>query len=250
MFILGVLVSVLIGASLGLLGGGGSILTVPTIHYLFGLQAHAAIATSLLIVGTTSLVALVPHLRAGNVQARIGLIFGASSMASAYVAGRLSSHVAPGVLLVAFGAIMVVAAIAMLRPRRVAAPRQPASLAWLVAQGLLVGAVTGFVGAGGGFVIVPALVVLVGLPMQQATGTSLLVIAMNSFVAFSATVQTVSLDGRVVGAVLTAAIVGGIFGSLLAKKISPARLRSSFGWLVLAMAVVILAAELPALLRG
>ena len=248
MFILGVLVSVLIGASLGLLGGGGSILTVPTIHYLFGVQAHAAIASSLLIVGVTSLVALVPHLRAGNVRARIGLVFGASSMASAYVAGRLSSHVPPGVLLVAFGAIMVVAAIAMLRPRRARAPRPAASLGWLVVQGLLVGAVTGFVGAGGGFVIVPALVVLVGLPMQQAAATSLLVIAMNSFVAFSATAQTVSLDGRVIGAVLGAAIVGGVVGSLVAHRISPARLRRWFGWLVLAMAVVILAAELPALL--
>ena len=250
MFIPGVLVSVLIGASLGLLGGGGSILTVPTIHYLFGVEAHAAIASSLLVVGTTSLVALAPHLRAGNVRARIGLVFGVSSMASAYVAGRLSSHVPPGVLLVAFGAIMVVAAIAMLRPGRESAPRPATPLGWLIVQGLLVGAVTGFVGAGGGFVIVPALVVLVGLPMQQAAATSLLVIAMNSFVAFSATAQTVSLDGRVIGAVLAAAIVGGVVGSLLAGKISPTRLRRWFGWLVLGMAVVILAAELPTLVRG
>lgn len=248
MFILGVCAALLVGLSLGLLGGGGSILTVPTIHYIFGIEAHAAITSSLLIVGITSAVALVPHLRAGRVRIRIGLVFGAASMASAYGAGKLSSLVAPGILLVAFGVMMVVAGVAMLRPRPEAVPREPALLS-LVAQGLVVGAVTGFVGAGGGFVIVPALVVLVGLPVREATATSLLVIAMNSFVAFSATVRSVSLDGRVVGAVLVAAIVGGVVGGQLAGKIPPDRLRRWFGWFVIVMAVVILGAELPGLWR-
>ena len=228
MFVLGVCAAVLIGLSLGLLGGGGSILTVPTIHYLFGLEAHAAITSSLLIVGVASLAALVPHLRAGRVRIRIGQVFGLSSMISAYAAGRLSHAVAPGVLLVAFGVLMAIAALAMLWPRRDPKPRPPAreaALGWLVAQGLAVGALTGFVGAGGGFVIVPALVMLVGMPIKEATATSLLVIAMNSFVAFGATVGSVSLDGRVVGAVLAAAVVGSVLGGRLAAHVPPTRLR-------------------------
>lgn len=253
MFILGVCAAVLIGLSLGLLGGGGSILTVPTIHYLFGLEAHEAITSSLLIVGVASLAALVPHLRAGRVRIRIGLVFGLSSMISAYAAGRLSRAIAPGVLLVAFGVLMVITAVAMLWPRRAPATRPSApkaALGWLVAQGLAVGALTGFVGAGGGFVIVPALVVLVGMPIKEATATSLLVIAMNSFVAFGATVGSVTLDGRVVGAALAAAVVGSVLGGRLVAHVPPARLRRAFGWFVLAMAIVILGAELPGLARG
>jgi len=249
MFILGACVAVLIGLSLGLLGGGGSILTVPTIHYIFGVEAHAAITSSLLVVGVASVVALIPHIRAGRVRFQVGAIFGASSMVSAYAAGKLSSLVAPGILLVSFGGMMAVAAAAMLRPRRLVPARSPGetSLGWLVVQGLVVGAVTGFVGAGGGFVIVPALVVLVGMPMKEATATSLMVIAMNSFVAFGATVRSVSLDGRVVGVVLAGAVLGGILGGKLCGRVPAAELRSWFGWFVLVMAVVILGAELPGL---
>lgn len=245
-FILGIGVALLIGGALGVFGGGGSILTVPTLHYIFGLETHSAIAGSLLVVGITSGVTLIPHLRAKRVRWRIGLVFGVSSMASAYVAGRLASHVPAGVLLVAFAMMMVLAALAMLRPGRVRPPRQAPG--WLVVQGLGVGAVTGFVGAGGGFVIVPALVVFVGLPIEEAIATSLLVITLNSLVAFAATVTAVTLDWTVIGAVLGAAIVGGAIGARLAARLSPAQLRRWFGWLVLAMAVAILAAELPALL--
>jgi uncharacterized membrane protein YfcA len=246
MVILGICAALLIGGSLGLFGGGGSILTVPTLHYLFGIETHAAIAGSLLIVGATSLVTLIPHLRAGRVRMRIGLVFGASSMVSAYVAGRLATHVPAGVLLAAFALMMVVAGLAMLRPQRTPGSRHAPG--WLVVQGLAVGAITGFVGAGGGFVIVPALVVLVGLPIMEAVATSLLVITLNSFTAFTATVTSVSLDGPVIGVVLAAAIIGGVIGGRLAHRVSPAQLRRWFGWLVLATAVVILAAELPALL--
>jgi uncharacterized membrane protein YfcA len=248
MFILGICAALLIGASLGLFGGGGSILTVPTLHYIFGIETHAAITGSLLVVGATSLVTLIPHLRAGRVRVRIGLVFGASSMVSAYVAGRLARHVPAGVLLAAFALLMVVAGIAMLRPRSGSGSRR--APVWLVVQGLAVGAITGFVGAGGGFVIVPALVVLVGLAMEEAVATSLLVITLNSFVAFGATVSSVTLDGAVLGAVLAAAIVGGVIGGRLACRVSPAQLRRWFGWLILAMAGVILGAELPTLLGG
>ncbi len=243
MVILGACAAVLIGLSLGLFGGGGSILTVPTLHYLFGVETHAAITSSLLIVGVTSAFTLIPHLRARRVRLRIGLVFGVASMASAYAAGSLARHIAPAVLLIAFGGMMVVAALAMLRPRRAPAASR-ASLRWLIVQGLIVGAITGFVGAGGGFVIVPALVVLVGLSMQEAVATSLLVIAMNSFVAFGATVSAVTLDARVVLVVLAGALLGSLIGGGLAKRVPGPRLRCWFGWFVLAMAVVILAVEL------
>lgn len=163
-------------------------------------------------------------------------------MASAYVAGSLSRHVAPAVLLIAFGGMMVVAALAMLRPRRGPAATR-ASFGWLIAQGLIVGSITGFVGAGGGFVIVPALVVLVGLSMPEAVATSLLVIAMNSFVAFGATVGAVTLDPRVVAIVLAGALLGSVVGGAVAKSIPAVRLRRWFGWFVLAMAIVILGVE-------
>ncbi len=248
-FVLGICAAVLVGISLGLLGSGGSILTVPTIHYIFGVEAHAAITSSLLIVGVTSVVALVPHLRAKRVQIRIGFVFGVSSMVSAYASGRLARLVAPNVLLIAFGVMMLIAALAMLRPRGREALRT-ASLASLVALGLVVGAITGFVGAGGGFVIVPALVVLVGLSMPEAIATSLMVIAMNSFVAFGATVGAVSLDMRVIGAVLAAAIIGSVVGTVIGGRVPPTKLRRWFGWFVLAIALVILGAELPQLLSG
>ncbi|CAN5893487.1 sulfite exporter TauE/SafE family protein [soil metagenome] len=245
MVVLGICAALLIGGSLGLFGGGGSILTVPTLHYLFGIETHAAITSSLLIVGVTSVVTLVPHLRAGRVRLRIGLVFGASSMVSAYAAGKLASHVPSGVLLAAFALMMVVASLAMLRPQRT--PRARHAPGWLVVQGVVVGAITGLVGAGGGFVIVPALVVLVGLPIIEAVATSLLIITLNSFAAFSATVMSVTLDGPVTGVVLAAAIVGAAIGGHVAPRISPAQLRRWFGWLILSVAVVIAVAELPAL---
>ncbi|MBL0219637.1 MAG: sulfite exporter TauE/SafE family protein [Myxococcales bacterium] len=249
MVILGACAAVLIGISLGLFGGGGSILTVPTIHYLFGVETHAAITSSLLVVGVTSLFTLIPHLRARRVRLRVGLVFGVASMASAYVAGSLSRHVAPAVLLIAFGGMMVVAALAMLRPRRGPAATR-ASFGWLIAQGLIVGSITGFVGAGGGFVIVPALVVLVGLSMPEAVATSLLVIAMNSFVAFGATVGAVTLDPRVVAIVLAGALLGSVVGGAVAKSIPAVRLRRWFGWFVLAMAIVILGVEVSRWITG
>jgi hypothetical protein len=249
MFVAGVLAAIAIGVALGLLGGGGSLLTVPTIHYLFGVEAHAAIASSLLIVGTTAATTLVSHLRAGRVRVRIGLVFGVSSMVSSYGAGRLTSLVPPGVLLVGFAVVAAIAAVAMLRPRRELFARD-AAVGRLVLAGLGLGAITGFVGAGGGFLIVPALIVLVGLSMQEAAATSLLVIAMSSFSAFAATARDVALDGRVVGVVLVAAIAGGLAGSKLSARIPASQLRRWFGWFVLILAIAIFGAELPRMLRG
>lgn len=251
MFVIGMLLSVLIGVSLGLLGGGGSILTVPTIHYVFGVEAHAAIAASLAVVGITSLAALVPHARAGRVQWRTGLTFGVASMAGAYSAGRIAKYLPAAALLVAFGAMMLVTAIAMLRKRPTgngaAASGKRAALPLIVIEGLVVGAVTGLVGAGGGFLVVPALVLLGGLGMAEAVGTSLLVIAMKSFAAFAGSAGDVTIDGQLIATVAAAAIIGSVIGGALAGRIAGDRLQRLFGWFIVVMAVFVLGQELPGL---
>ena len=252
MLVIGMLLSVLIGVSLGLLGGGGSILTVPTIHYVFGVEAHAAIAASLAVVGITSLAALVPHARAGRVQWRTGSIFGVASMAGAYSAGRVAKYLPAAVLLVGFGAMMLVTAVAMLRKRPArdggaAGAGRRAGVPLIVIEGLVVGAVTGLVGAGGGFLVVPALVLLGGLRMPEAVGTSLLVIAMKSFAAFAGSAGDVAIDGELIATVAAAAIVGSVIGGALAGRIAGDRLQRLFGWFIVVMAVFVLGQELPGL---
>lgn len=193
--------SLLVGVSLGLLGGGGSILTVPILVYLAGQDTKEAIAISLFVVGVTSLAALVPHARARRVRRRTGLFFGAFSMAGAYGGGRLAEYVPGTVLLAAFALMMLATAAVMIRrPRGDRERPRPAygelRLGYVAVGGLVVGAVTGLVGAGGGFLVVPALAILGGLPMGVAVGTSLLVIAMNSFAGFAGHLSGVTIDWR------------------------------------------------------
>jgi len=250
MFILGVVLAVLIGVSLGLLGGGGSILTVPILLYVFRLPPEQAIASSLLVVGATSAAALIPHARGGRVRWRTGLSFGAASMAGAYLGGRLSAHIPPSVLLLAFGAMMLLTAGAMLRGRREARPdaaETGSPLARIVAQGLAVGAVTGLVGAGGGFLVVPALVLLGRLPMTAAVGTSLLVIALNSAAGLAGHLARTELPYGVALPVAAAAVLGSFVGSRLAGRVAPDTLRRGFAWFVLAMAIFVLGQEVPRL---
>ncbi|MBK9000598.1 MAG: sulfite exporter TauE/SafE family protein [Myxococcales bacterium] len=247
MIIVAVILALLVGVSLGLLGGGGSILTVPILRYVLGMEAHRAVALSLLVVGTTSLAALIPHARKGRVRWRTALIFGAAGMVGAFLAGRVA-HLIPAVLLlVAFGVMMLVTAVAMLRGRSsVSAPAQrELPVAKVLGEGLVVGAVTGLVGAGGGFLVVPALVILGGLPMEVAVGTSLVVIAMKSFAGFAGFLGHTPIDWTLAAWVSGAAVVGSFAGGALADRISPARLRSAFGWFVVAMAFFILGQELP-----
>lgn len=247
MLVVGLALSILIGISLGLLGGGGSILTVPVIHYVLGVETHAAIAASLVVVGTTSLAALIPHARAHRVQWRTGFLFGAASMVGAYGAGRVAKYIPSELLMAGFGAMMFVTAVAMLRrkPPSAKAPDHRASLALILVEGLVVGAVTGLVGAGGGFLVVPALVLLGGLPIAQAIGTSLLVIAMKSFAAFAGSAGDVNLDFRLIGAVAVMAVIGSVLGGWLAGKIPASRLQKLFGWFIVVMAVFVLGQELP-----
>lgn len=245
--------AVLVGLVVGLLGGGGSILTLPILIYLAGLQPKPAIAASLLVVGVTSLTGLAVHARAGRVRWRTGLLFGSAGMAGAYGGGRLAAYLPATLLLVGFGLMMAVTAGAMLRPRRPAipsplgepqqarAPRIPV----IVAQGLAVGAVTGLVGAGGGFVIVPALVVLGGLAMPQAVGTSLLVLTMQSFAGFAGHLTTAEIDWSLTGTFTAMAAAGAVLGSRLTGRVNASALRKGFGWFVIAMAIIVLALQLP-----
>ncbi|MET9133789.1 sulfite exporter TauE/SafE family protein [Streptomyces antibioticus] len=241
--------SVLIGVSLGILGGGGSILTVPILVYLAGTDTKEAIATSLFVVGVTSLVGLVPHARAGRVRWRTGLIFGSVSMVGAYAGGRLAEYVPGTALLVAFALMMLATAAAMLRKSRKAKPAKPAHrelpVRHVIVEGLVVGAVTGLVGSGGGFLVVPALALLGGLPMSVAVGTSLLVIAMKSFSGLAGHLNGVQIDWNLALAVTAAAVVGSLIGSRFAGQIPQDILRKAFGWFVVVMGVFVLGQQLP-----
>jgi uncharacterized protein len=244
---LAVALAVFVGVALGLLGGGGSILTVPLLAYVAGMEAKQAIATSLLVVGVTSAVGAVSHARAGRVQWRTGLIFGAAGMAGAYLGGVLARFIPGTVLLIGFAVMMIATAIAMLRGRKNIVESvgvRRISIVKIVAEGLVVGLVTGLVGAGGGFLVVPALALLGGLPMPIAVGTSLIVIAMKSFAGLGGYLSSVHIDWTVALMVTAAAVVGALIGARLTAMVNPDSLRKAFGWFVLAMSSVILAQEI------
>lgn len=244
MLLVALLLSVGIGITLGLLGGGGSILTTPILIYALGMEPKSAIATALLVVCVTSVAGLVQHARAGNVHWRTGLFFGAAGMAGAYLGGRAAGWIPANILMGLFTVLMVVTSIAMLRGRPEVAPRAGEAAWKIVVNGAAVGAVTGLVGAGGGFVVVPALVLLGGLPMQTAIGTSLLVIAMNTLAGFAGHFGHVHVDYGIAMMVSAAAVVGSLLGSRLGTRIRPDTLRRGFGVFVLLMASFVLYQQL------
>lgn len=258
MLVIALVLALLVGVSLGLLGGGGSILTVPILRYVLGMEAHQAIQMSLLVVGTTSIAALVTHARRGRVKWRTGLIFGAAGMSGAYLAGRVAHYVPAAPLLIGFGVMMFATAIAMLRAPTSRTPAMRAAEARsgelpafkVLGEGLVVGAVTGLVGAGGGFLVVPALVLLGGMPINLAIGTSLLVIAMKSFAGFAGFLGHTPIDWSLALPITGVALLGSFVGSALCARVEPQALRRGFGWFVVAMAFFILAQELPPLLGG
>jgi len=242
----GLLLSVLIGVSLGFFGGGGSILTVPLLVYVFALPPKQAIASSLLVVAAASTSAAIQHARAGNVRLRVAMIFGATGMAGAYAGARGAALVDGGVLLLLFAAIMVLAATAMWRGRRLPSADEEErgeARGKLVLQGLTVGLITGVVGAGGGFLIVPALALWAGLPVPAAIGTSLVVIVMNCLAGFSGYAAHVEIQIGLVAAVAACAIAGSFAGARLATLVPPASLRRAFAGFVLVMAAMILVRE-------
>lgn len=242
----GLILSIFIGISLGFFGGGGSILTVPLLVYAFALPPKQAIASSLLVVAAASTAAAIQHARAGNVRPRIALIFGAAGMTGAYGGARAAALVDGGVLLLLFAAIMALTASAMWRGRRV--PNEDdephaEERGKLILQGLTVGLITGLVGAGGGFLIVPALALWAGLPMPAAIGTSLVVIVMNCLAGFTGYAAHVEIQLGLVASVAACAILGSFAGSRLTTFVQPASLRRAFAGFVLVMAAAILVRE-------
>lgn len=250
MLTLTLILAALIGLLLGLLGGGGSILTIPVLTWVAGFSPAEAITASLVVVGTTSAVSTVAHARAGRVAWRTGLLFGATGVVGAFGGGLLARLIPGSVLMLLFAVLMLVAAAAMIRGRRSegnAAAGGPRSPAWLLAGiGLGVGVLTGLIGAGGGFLIVPALALFAGLAMPQAVGTSLLVITVNSAAGLAGHLtSSTSLDWPLVAAVTVVAIVGSLAGARLVAHIPAAALRRWFGVFVLVMGVLVLAQNLP-----
>jgi uncharacterized membrane protein YfcA len=251
-FALTVALAAVIGISLGLLGGGGSILAVPLLVYVAELPAKEAIATSLFVVGVTSAAAVLPHARAGRVRWRTGLAFGAAGMAGAYAGGRLAAYIPGTVLLVGFAVMMLATAAAMIRGRRSGSrpPRHELPVLRVIIDGSVVGLVTGMVGAGGGFLVVPALALLGGLPMTVAVGTSLLVIAMKSFAGFAGYLASAEINWALALAVAAAAVLGSLAGGRLVGRFREETLRRVFGWFVVAMGLLVLVQQAPEPLRG
>ncbi|MCH8559700.1 sulfite exporter TauE/SafE family protein [Nesterenkonia sp. LB17] len=246
--ILAMILSVIIGISLGLLGGGGTILAVPLLTYVAGMPPKEAIAASMFIIGVTSAVSVVAHAKRGNVQWRTGFIFGAAAMVGAFGGGLLGSRLPSVVLMVAFGIMMVATALAMILDRRAKAsgqPRKKLPLAKILIEGLVVGLVTGMVGAGGGFLVVPALVLLGGLSMPAAVGTSLLIISMKSFTGLAGYLTSVSIDWVPVLIITVITVIGALIGTAFGKHVPEKALKKAFGYLVLAMGVVVFLQELP-----
>lgn len=253
MLFVAIALALLVGVSLGLLGGGGSILTLPILRYALGIEAHVAIAASLFIVGTTAIAAVVTHARAGRVEWATGAIFGGAGMLGAFLAGKVAPMIPAVVLLVAFALMMFATAWAMLRGRKVKAePAMDAPkmspfrrYALVLTEGLVVGIVTGLVGAGGGFLVVPALVLLGGLPMNVAIGTSLVVIAMKSMAGFAGFATEYAIPWDVVLPMSGAAVVGSVIGGRLIAKVHPDTLRRGFAWFVVAMGFLVMGMEIP-----
>ena len=248
----------LIGLSLGALGGGGSILAVPVLVYAAGQDAKAATASSLLLVGAASLVGIAPHWRAGRVRVGTGIAFGLVGIGGSLVGSTLNRSLDPDLLLLAFSGLTVLAAWRMVtgcptctqvgQTRALGAPAPSGTVAsrtrldlrtaaLVAATGTGVGLLTGLFGVGGGFVIVPALTLVLKLPMPQAIGTSLLVISVNSAVGLSARLATTSIDWHITTPFTVAAIAGVLSGGRVAGSLDPKRSLTWFAALLVTVAV-------------
>ncbi len=242
MQLLGFALAAAIGLSLGILGGGGSILTVPAFVYVLGIDPKPAIAMSLVVVGATSLVGAVSHWRSGNVRLHTAIVFGFVAMVGSYAGARAATFIPATVQLATLGVVMLAASVLMLKPLKpgpangVHIPMSPR----LLAAALAVGALTGIVGIGGGFLIVPALVLLAGVPMKEAVGTSLLVIAMNSASGFAGYLGTVEIRWSFVAAFTAVAVAGILAGSYLVRFISAPALKRAFAVFLLFIGAFVL----------
>jgi len=261
MIIAGYLASLLIGISLGLIGGGGSILTVPVLVFLFGVDPVLATAYSLFIVGATSLVGAFPKYRNNEINIKTAIIFGIPSILAVYAT---RAYVVPAIpnelfvigslvvtkavmMMMLFAILMVFASVSMIRSKPATDQEegeQVFNYPMILLEGAIVGVFTGLVGAGGGFLIIPALVLFSKLPMKQAVGTSLLIIAAKSLIGFTGDLGKQTMDWTLLSSVTALAIIGIFAGSLLSKRVSVDSLKKGFGWFVLVMGLYIIIKEL------
>lgn len=255
---LGYIASFVMGIILGLMGGGGSILTVPIMVYLFGFSPTLATGNSLFVVGLTALIGSVMYIRKGDVDFKTGLSFAVPSVIGVNVSRGLLIPRIPEIIvtfdgfaltkeilvMATFAVLMIAASYAMIKKKREQKPMEAHPLmrvALIAFEGLIVGLIAGFVGAGGGFLIIPALVILAGLSMRIAIGTSLMIIALQSLLGFAGDVSRgVVFDGPLLAKVATVAAIGIIVGSAVAHKVKEQQLRTAFGWFVLIMGFTIL----------
>jgi uncharacterized protein len=255
--------ALIMGLTLGLIGGGGSILTVPILVYLFAIDTVLATAYSLFIVGITSLVGSVSHIKQGNVHWPTALVFGVPSIISVYFTRFYLLQKIPNIIfesgdfiisksvlmLVLFAVLMIIASFTMISKKQVSADENNINLNFktvlILAEGIIVGLITGLVGAGGGFLIIPALVLVAKLPMKMAIGTSLVIIALKSLIGFTGDLNGKDIiDWTFLSSFSLIAILGIIIGSLLSKKIPNEKLKPAFGYFVLLMGVLIFVKEL------
>lgn len=254
--------SALIGISLGLIGGGGSILTMPVLVYLFGLNPVLATSYSLFIVGSTSLIGTIDNYRKGLVSVKTALLFGLSSISTVFVTRKFLIPVIPDNLftvggftvthniltMVLFALLMIVAAIAMIRNGKNAEAatviKKNPNLIKLLSFGIAIGLATGILGAGGGFLLIPTLVLLVGMNMKEAVGTSLLIIALNSLIGFAGDIGHFQINWVFLLTIAAISTAGIFIGGAINKKINGANLKKGFGWFLLLMGTYIIIKEI------
>lgn len=259
MELLGYAACILIGVILGILGGGGSILSIPILVYLLHIDVVMASAYSLFIVGITSFVGSIPKYKKHLVNLRTGFFFGLPSIASIFITRKWIVPAIPEVvyqtesftltkrvlILGVFAVLMILASVSMIRGRKeITTDNHRFRVVLVVLEGIIIGFLTGLVGAGGGFLIIPALVLLTGLPFKTAVGTSLFIIAINSLVGFLGDVLNYSMDWVLLLSVTALSVLGILIGDRVSKKIPARILRKSFGWFVLIMGCWILFVEL------
>ena len=262
MEVIGYIGAVLIGVSLGLIGGGGSILTVPVLVYLFSINPLLSTSYSLFVVGSTSLVGAYNNYRKNLVSINTALLFGLSSISTVFITRKWIIPLIPDQLIqigqltitkslltmVLFAILMMVASVTMIKNRPEKENNgeeiKKINASKLLLYGVLIGLATGVLGAGGGFLLIPALVLLVGLPMKKAVGTSLLIIALNSLIGFTGDLGQYMIDWTFLAKISLIAIAGSYVGSYIGKKIEGEKLKKGFGWFVLLMGICIITQEL------